>query len=387
MKFVDCKTYRVAVPTRRAHTWASKMDTPIGHHAIVRLQTDDGLVGWGESPAGETWGGADMRYYGESPETVCHMVAAHLFPAIRDMSPFQIANIHARMDRVVKGNPYAKAALDIAIYDIAGKALGRPVCELLGGDFRKSIEVTHSLGIMPVDQCIEEARQAVAEGILTIKCKTGLDPERDVALVRRLREEVSETVKIRVDANEGYPSVSEAVRVTRAQAEYGVFICEQPLAGAEMLARVAERIDMPVMADESAWTVQDIIELHRLRAAECFSCYVTKPGGLYRAKQQGDVAHALHMDCDIGGSVELGIGNAANLHLGAALENARLPSVLPVSRPKGAAGPEIAGNYYRDDIITEPFRFEAGHVYRPTGPGLGIEVDEDKIRAYALRDF
>lgn len=384
MKFVDCKTYRVAVPTRRHHGWASKMDTPIGHHAIVRVETDDGLVGWGEAPAGETWGGADMRYYGETPETVCHLILAHLFPAIQDIPPFQIGNIHARMDRVVKGHPYAKAALDIAIYDIAGKALGRPVCELLGGDFRKSIEVTHSLGIMPVDQCVEEAKQAVAEGILTIKCKTGLDPERDVALVRRLREEVSETVRIRVDANEGYPSVSEAVRVTRAQAQYGVFICEQPLAGAEMLARVAARIDIPVMADESAWTVQDILELHRLRAAECFSCYVTKPGGLYRARQQGDVAHALHMDCDIGGSVELGIGNAANLHLGAALENARLPSVLPVSRPKGAAGPEIAGNYYRDDIITEPFRFEAGHVYRPTGPGLGIAVDEDKIKAYAL---
>jgi muconate cycloisomerase len=312
------------------------------------------------------------------------MVAAHLFPAIRDMSPFQIANIHARMDRVVKGNPYAKAALDIAIYDIAGKATGRPVCELLGGDFRRSIEVTHSLGIMPVDQCIEEARQAVAEGILTIKCKTGLDPDRDVELVRRLREEVSETVKIRVDANEGYPSVSEAVRVTRAQAAYGVFICEQPLMGAEMLARVAERIDIPVMADESAWTVQDIIELYNARAAECFSCYVTKPGGLYRAKQQGDIAHALRMYCDIGGSVELGIGNAANLHLGAALENARLPSVLPVSRPKGSAGPAIAGNYYLDDIITEPFRYEAGHVYRPTGPGLGIDVDEEKIAAYAL---
>src|SRR5690606_6632102 len=143
----------------------------------------------------------------ETPETVCHLIETRLFPAIRDMSPFQIGNIHSRMDRVVKGHPYAKAALDIAIYDIAGKALGRPVCELLGGDFRDSIEVTHSLGIMPVDQCIEEAKQAVAEGILTIKCKTGLDPTRDVELVRRLREAVSATVKIRVDANEGYPAV------------------------------------------------------------------------------------------------------------------------------------------------------------------------------------
>lgn len=384
MKFADCKTYRVAVPTRRHHTWASKMDTPIGQHAVIRLETDDGMVGWGESPAGETWGGSDMRYYGESPETVCHMIETHLFPAIKDVSPFQIANIHARMDKVVKGNPYAKAALDMAIYDVVGKALGRPVCELLGGDFRDSIEVTHSLGIMPVDQCIEEAKQAVAEGILTIKCKTGLDPERDVEVVRRLREEVSETVKIRVDANEGYPSVSEAVRVTRLQQEYGVFICEQPLMGAEMLARVAERIDIPVMADESAWTVQDILELHNAKAAECFSCYVTKPGGLYRAKQQGDMAKALHMYCDIGGSVELGIGNAANLHLGAALENAHLPSVCPVSKPEGAAGPKIAGNYYMDDIIKEPFKYKDGRVYRPTGPGLGIEVDEEKIAGYAI---
>jgi len=384
MKLASCKTYRVAVPTRRAHTWASKMNTPIGHHAIVRLEADDGTVGWGESPAGETWGGSDMRYYGESPETVCHMVETHLFPAIQDMSPFQIANIHARMDSVVKGHPYAKAALDIAIYDLAGKASGRPVCELLGGDFRDSIEVTHSLGIMPIDQCIDEAKLAVAEGITTIKCKTGLDPERDVEVVRRLREEVSRTVKIRVDANEAYPSVSAAVSVTRAQAAYGVFICEQPLMGAEMLARVAERIDIPVMADESAWTIHDIIELYNLRAAECFSCYVTKPGGLYRAKQQGDMAQALHMYCDIGGSVELGIGNAANLHLGAALENAYLPSVCPVSKPKGAAGPDIAGNYYLDDIITKPFKFEGGRVYRPLGPGLGIEVDEDKIAAYAI---
>jgi len=385
MKLSACTTYRVAVPTRRDHGWASKMATPIGHHALVRLETDQGVTGWGEAPAGETWGGADMRYYGETPETVCHIIERHLFPAIRELSPFRIANIHARMDRTVKGHPYAKAALDMALYDIAGKALGRPVCELLGGDFRDSIEVAHSLGIMPVERCIEEAKQAVAEGVLTIKCKTGLDPERDIELVRRLREEVSETVRIRVDANEGYASVSEAVRITEAQAQYGLMLCEQPMMGARNLARVAARIAVPVMADESAWTVGDVIELHRSGAAECFSCYVTKPGGLYRAKQQGDVANALHMACDIGGSIELGIGNAANLHLGAALENARLPSVCPVTRPTGAPGPEIAGIYYLDDIVTEPFRFESGRVYRPPGPGLGIEVDEDKVRAYAVR--
>jgi len=384
MKLARLDTYRIALPPRREHTWASKMATPIGHHAIVRIETDDGIVGWGESPAGETWGGSDMRYYGETPETVCHMIEAHLFPAIKGMDPVHIGMIHSRMDKVVKGNPYAKAAIDIALYDIIGKALGRPVCDLLGGDYRDGIEVAHSLGILPIDRCIEEAKIAVAEGALTIKCKTGLDAHRDVELVRRLREEVSATVKIRVDGNEGYGSVSEAVRVTRAQEEYGIMLCEQPLMGARDLARVAKRIDSPVMADESAWTVHDIIELDALSAAQCFSCYVTKPGGLYRAKQQGDVAAALRITCDIGGSIEMGIGNAANLHLGAALPNAILPSVCPVSKPKGQNGPEVAGIYYLDDIVTTAFEFRDGKVMRPKGPGLGIEVDTDKIRAYSL---
>ena len=384
MKLADCTTFKISVPNRRHHTWASKMSTPIGHHAVVRLETDDGIVGWGESPAGETWGGSDMRYYGETPETVCHMVNEHLFPAIKGLDPVHISTLHNRMDKVVKGNPYAKAALDIAIYDIMGKALDRPACDLLGGDFRDGIEVAHSLGIMPVDQCIEESKIAVDEGVLTIKCKTGLDANRDVELVRRLREEVSETVKIRVDGNEGYSSVSEAARVTKAQEEYGIMFCEQPLMGARDLARVANRIDSPIMADESAWTMHDIIELDSLSAAQYISCYVTKPGGLYRAKQQADLAGALHMSVDIGGSIELGIGNAANLHLGAALANASLPSVCPVTKPKGCKGPEIAGIYYLDDVVTQAFDFVDGRVLRPKGAGLGIEVDIQKIKDYSL---
>ena len=157
------------------------------------------------------------------------MIETHLFPAIQDISPFQIANIHAFMDRVVKGNPYAKAALDIAIYDLAGKALNRPVCELLGGDFRNSIEVAHSLGIMPIDQCIEEAKQAVEEGVTTIKCKTALDPERDLEIVRRLRKEVCESFNMILDAYEAYQSVSEAVSVTRAQQDYGIYCWISPV--------------------------------------------------------------------------------------------------------------------------------------------------------------
>jgi muconate cycloisomerase len=384
MKISGCEVFMIALPSRREHTWASKMTTPIGHHAIVRVDTDDGLSGWGEAPAIATWGGPHMRYYGETPETVRHIVLDYLIGALSETDPRDIALVHARMDGVVKGHPYAKAAIDIACHDIAGKAAGVPVSTLLGGRHRDGIEIAHSLGIMEVERCAAEAEQAVAEGARTIKCKTGLDPERDVEVVRQVRAAVGDDVRIRVDGNEGYRGVWEAIEVTRRQEDYGLFLCEQPVEGAEALAQVASSIETPVMADESAWTTHDILELHELGAASCFSCYVTKPGGLFRARQQAEIAAALAMNCDIGGSIEMGIGNAANLHLGAALITADLPSVCPVTMPIGSSGPVVAGVYYTDDIVSEPFGFVDGRVLVPEGPGLGIEVDMEKLKRYAI---
>lgn len=384
MKITGVTVHLLRLPARREHNWASKMSTPIGHHAIVELTTDEGVVGWGEAPAGATWGGAHMRYFGETPETVRHVVTDYLLPAVTGLDPLDIGVVHARMDGAIKGHPYAKAAVDTACYDAAGKRLGVSVSSLLGGRLRDGIELAHSLGIMDLDRCYDEAERAVAEGARTVKCKTGLDPERDVTLVRELRARLGGGIKIRVDANEAYTSVHQAIEVTLRQEEHGLMLCEQPVAGALGLARVAARISSPVMADESAWTVHDILELHELNAAECFSCYVTKPGGLYRARQQAEVAHQLGMSCDIGGSIETGIGNAANLQLGVSLPNAVLPSVCPVSQPAGAGGPSIAGVYYLDDLITEPFRFVDGKVLAPEGPGLGIEVDRTKIERYRV---
>lgn len=384
MRIIAANVHLVRLPPRRDHNWASKMATPIGHHAIVEVLTDDGMVGWGEAPAGATWGGSHGKYFGESPETVKVVVEDYLLPAVKGLDPSQISVIHAAMDKVIKGHPYAKAAMDIACYDLAGKALGVPVSTLLGGAHRDSIEVAHSLGIMDLEQCCSEAEAAVAEGARTIKCKTGLDAERDVILVRELRRLLGPDIKIRVDGNEGYESVSEAVRVTRRQSEYDILLCEEPVVGAVGLGRVAERIDVPVMADESAWNVHDVIELDRLNAASCISLYVTKPGGLYRARQVGDIVEQLNMSNDIGGSIETGIGNAANLHLGSAVRSATLPSVCPVSQPEGSDGPSIAGVYYLDDLITEPFHFENGRVFTPAGPGLGIKVDRAKLEQYAV---
>lgn len=377
------ETFVVDLPKRRPHNWASKMTTPIGSHLIVKVVDDDGIVGWGETPAIATWGGTNMRYYGETPETAAHLIHDYLWPAIERANPTDIEAIHASMDMSVKGNPYAKAALDIAVYDLAGHMLGVPAAALLGGRFRDRIPVCHSLGIMEDDPALEEAEKVVSEGIRTIKVKTGVDAERDVRVVRKLRERLGDGIALRVDANEGYRLVSEAVTITQRMVdEAGIFLCEQPLAGARACAEVARRLPIPVMVDESAWTTADIVEIAELGAIEAFSLYVTKPGGLWRARQQSIVAESFGLISDIGGSIEMGIGNAANLQLGAATPIAQLPSVFPVSAPAGSRD-GIAGAYYTDDLVAEAFTLEDGSLLVPDGPGLGIEVDEEKIQAYA----
>lgn len=382
MQITGADFYIVRLPKRREHTWASNTKLTIGRHVLVRLLTDEGVVGWGESPALPTWGGPGGRYYGETAETVVHLGREHLVPAIVGCDPLHVGAVHARMDAAVKGNPYAKAALDIACYDAAGKALRQPVWALLGGKAREGVAVAHSLGLMPIEQCVEEARTAVDEGARTIKVKTGRDARRDVEVVARLREALGAQVQIRVDGNEGYASPHEAIAVTRAQEEYDILLCEQPVAGTKGLARVAAAVSTPVMADESAWNALDILELDEANAAACFSLYVTKPGGLFRARQQAEIATSLGMYSDIGGSVEMGVGNAANLHLGVAMPSSWLPSVCPVTTVKGEPGPSTAGVYYTDDVVTAPFRFEDGVLFPPDGPGLGVEVDMDKVEAY-----
>jgi muconate cycloisomerase len=382
LRITGCEVFVVALPMRREHTWATKMQGLIGRSAIVRLDTQEGLSGWGEAPAIASWGGAHGTRYGETPETVRHIVDDHLVPAIVGLDPAAIGSVHEQMDIAVKGHPYAKAAVDIACYDVAGKAQGVSVSTMLGGARRERLDVVHSLGIMPVERCLDEAEQARSEGIRTFKCKTGRDPERDVEIVRAMRERLGDDVRLRVDGNEGYRDPEVAIAVTRAQQQHGLWLSEQPVEGIEAMAYVAARVDVPLMADESAWDTHDILALHARRAASYFSCYVTKPGGLYHARRQAELADALGMSCDIGGSAETGIGNAANLHLGAAMPNVLLPVVLPVTSLHGE-GPEVAGRYYLDDIVAESFAYGDGSIAVPAGPGLGIEVDVEKLARYA----
>lgn len=382
MKITAVETIPIRLPTRRVHQWSS-LTTPIGVYVIVKISTDDGIAGYGESPALKDWGGDYMKYYGETPKTTIHVVNDILAPAISGHDPCAIGSLHGIMDKAVKGYPYAKAAVDMALYDLAGKALGVPAYRLLGGRYRQRIAVAHSIGLMEIDKAVEEALQVKSEGIKTVKLKGGQQPRRDVELVRHIRDAVGPEIEITVDANQGYDSPKTAIRTIRAMAEHRIQFMEQPVEGIDAMAEVAASVDTPIMADESAWTPQDVREIAQKKAADIISLYTTKPGGLYKAKIVAAVAEAAGLRCNVNGSVETGVGNAANLHLAASTAVASLACVVPVSTPAGK-GKGIAGIYYTDDLIVEAFDYQDGNVVVSDKPGFGIEVDESKLKHYRI---
>jgi muconate cycloisomerase len=140
------------------------------------------------------------------------------------------------------------------------------------------------------------------------------------------------------------------------------------------------------MADESAWNAHDVVEIVEKRAAQIVSIYTTKPGGLYRAMEVAAVARAAGLVCNVNGSVETGIGNLANLQLAAAAASVTLSCVIPVSTPAQAQSGQVAGIYYKDDLIAEPMRLRDGAIELPAGAGMGIAADEEKIRHYGVRE-
>ncbi len=383
MKITQIETIPIRLPTRRVHQWAS-LTTPIGVYVIIKLHTDEGLIGFGEAPVLKDWGGDHGKYFGETPQTTIHIINDILAPALAGQDPCRFEALHALMDKAVKGYPYCKAAIDAALYDVVGKKFAIPAYQLLGGLVRERVPIAHSLGLMEIDPAVDEAMQAKAEGVKTIKLKGGVEQKRDIELVRRIREAIGPEINICVDANQGYPTAKAAVKITKAMEKYDLLYMEQPVEGIDQMAEVTRRVDTPIMADESAWTPQDVIEIVQKKAADMISIYTTKPGGMFKAKNVAAVAEAAGLKCNVNGSVETGVGNAANLHLAASTGVVTYGCVVPVSTPKGKGKGGIAGIYYQDDIIVEPFAYSDGDIVVSPKPGLGIELDEDKLKYYRI---
>lgn len=367
MKIISAEVTSTKIPTFRKH----RMNIGTTSHqenVIVRLHTDTGLTGYGEAPHM-----VGHSHNGETPGTVRVVLRDKILPRILGENPSQLERMWDVLQRAVPGNRRAKSAVILACCDLAGKALGTPVYNLLGGKVRDGILLSWSLPIEDYDMICAEAASMVERGWKVLKLKTGrADPMDDVEAIKRVRQTVGPDILLRADANQAY-DWRTAIRVINGMAEWGLEYMEQPCAywDLEGLARVRKSVSVPIMVDETlkTYTLGEII---RSGAADYLSIYVCDPGGILASRKLGAVAEEFHMKGYIGGALESVIGSASGLHIAA-------------SSPAISLGCEMFSQYMLEkDISARPLAFQDGCLMVPDGPGLGVEIDEDVISHYQV---
>ncbi|HWU64162.1 MAG TPA: enolase C-terminal domain-like protein [Ensifer sp.] len=381
MKISRIEAFPFRLTPRRDFKWAG-LRIDLGGFVAIRIETDEGLVGWGEATPLPDWGGAAGRRSGETQATVVAIIRDVIAPVLIGTDPTSVTAARSAMDKAVIGNSYAKCAVDIALHDIWGKSVGLPIYKLLGGAVRESVKVAHMVGLMGDAEAMEEAVGAIGDGLGALQIKGGVDPERDIRLIGALRKELGDAVQLRLDANQGYRDGKNASVIVQRLKDAGATAVEQPGANLAAMVEVTRNATIPVMADESCWDIVDAIDLAAVRGADWISIYLAKSGGILGARKVGVFAEALNMRCDVNGSIESAIGNAANLHFALATPSVQLPCVIPVSAPAGTHPYRIGGNYYEDDVVMTPFEVRDGAMLPIDRPGLGIEIDEDKLNRY-----
>jgi muconate cycloisomerase len=335
-------------------------------YIVVRIHTDEGIVGIGETG----------RYFeGETMPGIVHTIKTYFEPTLKAVpDPLNIAAVREAISYgVPKGNRFAKTAVDIALHDLVGKALGVPVYTLLGGSYRDKVLVCQSVGVKDVEQALDDAQLYVDQGFRGLKVKIGADPEHDLKLLREIRHAVGDDIDIRVDANQGY-STAVAVPTLARMERYNLSLVEQPvpLWDLDGMRRVRDALMTPIMACESVRTAQDVMAVVKHDAADIINIKLGRPGGYDGAMKMQAVAEAAGLPVTVGTMMELGIGTAAAAHLAAACKNLAYTSDF--------TGPTLL----KDDILTEPVHFEDSYVCVPQGPGLGVEIDEEKLARYRL---
>ncbi|AII05696.1 chloromuconate cycloisomerase [Rhodococcus opacus] len=356
------------VPIRRPHKF-SILTIDSQSLLLVRVTTTDGVVGIGEGvvPGGPWWGG-------ESIEGMKALIDRYLTPLLVGQDLSRVSYLGRKLDRMIDGAEFAKAAVEMALWDACGKGYGLPVHQLLGGAHRDRLPVTWALGAEPADVVIEEAQHKLDAGEhRSFKLKMGAGrPADDVARVTAVADALAGQADLAVDLN-GSWDVLTAERYLPELAAAGIGLIEQPVPRWDVraMARLADLLTIPVMADESLRTPHDAVQLCTTGAADILAVKLAKGGGISNVLAVGAVADAFGIPCYGGTTIESSIGTAASLHAFCAM-------------PSLTAGTELFGTLLlSDDIVVDPVVFKDGFLHLPTGPGLGIEIDEDQITRYA----
>ncbi|MEA4963309.1 mandelate racemase/muconate lactonizing enzyme family protein [Lutispora sp.] len=329
-------------------------------HAVLRIITEDGIVGYGEaapSPA----------FMGETGYTIELVVDKYLKSVLIGQNIFDVDTIHEKMNFAIYGNYAAKSTIDIALYDAMGKALDMPVYKLLGGKYREKAELSWVIGMQDLDSSIEEAREKLSEGYKVLKIKVGNSPETDYKLIEKIRRELGGNVALRLDANQGY-DYKTALLTFREIEKFGLESIEQPVRrwDIEGMRMLRQKLQTPIMADESVSDYHSVNNIIREKACDIVNVKVGKVGGLTIAKKIAQCLEAAGLTATAGSNLEVGIGSAASIHFVASTNIVSVPNDLL-----------LGGPLHQYDIIRNKFQIIDGCVLVPEEPGLGIEVDDD----------
>lgn len=369
MKITRLEVFPIGLPYGRPYEQATGT-VELAKRVVVKLHTDEGIVGLGEAST------VLPDRTGESAEAITVILANHLGPLLLGEDPLQIQHVMQKLRRASMdkyGFPYSKAAIDLALHDIVGKALNVPVAVLLGGIVRMRIPVSRSVPIKSPEETAEEALKLKAFGYNLLTVKIGLDPEKDLARVAAVRRAVGDDFRVEVDANQGYRA-DVALRILRRMEEYGIENVEQPCPWWDLrgMAEVSRALDTTVTADESVIIPAEAMNVVRLEAADAITIKLAKCGGFLASKRIAAIADTAGLSCNMGSQHPAGIGTAAMCHFWAST-----PEITDV----GYGAP---AERFEDDVIREPIRFVDGMVHLPEGPGLGVEVDDEKLARYAI---
>ncbi|MCM0621207.1 mandelate racemase/muconate lactonizing enzyme family protein [Nocardioides bruguierae] len=363
MKITAVEAIPYAIDYRKPLKFASG-EVRTAEHVLVRVHTDDGVVGTADAPP-------RPFTYGETQASVIAAVTGIFAPSITGLSVLERETVRSRLHRTV-GNPVAKSAVDMALWDALGRTLGVSVSELLGG-FTDRLRVSHMVGFAPAEQMVAAAEQMRDEhGVTAFKVKVGRRPwKQDTDAVRALRTALGDDVELYVDGNRGW-TPSEAAQALRAMDDLDLSMAEELCPADDVLGRrwLTAQASIPQFADESATTPAEVARELLDGAATGISIKTARTGFTVSQRVLG-LCEGLGVEVVMGNQIDTQVGTVATAAFGAAHElTSRRPAEL--------------SNYLdmSDDLLAEPLVIADGHLKVRQGPGLGTDVDEQKLSHY-----
>ncbi|MFA1822304.1 mandelate racemase/muconate lactonizing enzyme family protein [Virgibacillus oceani] len=363
IKKVDVYGLKLALMKPFIVSYDSYHDMPV---ILTRMETEDGHIGWGESVP-------DQHVTGETWDSVFEIIRHELAPLVINEYSFNINRIHRKMNEQMHEAPAAKAAIDLALYDLMGKISGQPVYRLIGGQAHDYLDIPNVISILPPEKMAEEAKEIEKKGINHVKIKVGTDPGTDIERIRMVRQVLPEHIKLRVDANQGW-TANEAIYVIEKTRDCKVEWYEQPTKAGDhgAMAEVRHATRVNIMADESIHQAEDLIALSQLRGADYINIKLMKTGGIYPALKLANLADSLGLPCQVGSMVESAVATMAGAHLSFSQQ---------IIRSNEMVGPMM----FKEDVAKTEYR--DGMIIVHDQPGFGIEVDEAFVRQKAVKHF